>query len=126
MAEDDIEATRIAELEVDNRRLRRLLDQRNAPGELRHRLRNTVAMLRTIIRRSAETERDLEAYVGHLEDRLDTLVRAQAAADEHGSVELHKLLSDELAHGSPVLRPAIVILPLPSLGFMMRKNFRHF
>jgi len=75
MAEDKTEATRIAELEADNRRLRQLPDQRNAPGELRHRLRSTVAVLRTIIRRSAQTERDSEAYLGHLEDRLDALAR---------------------------------------------------
>ncbi|MBT2245034.1 MULTISPECIES: sensor histidine kinase [Sphingobium] len=89
---------RISELEADNRRLRRLLDTRDAPGELRHRLRSTVAMLRTIIRRTAETERDFDAYVGHLEDRLDALMRAQAAADDNGSVSLHHLLADELAH----------------------------
>lgn len=98
MTEDHTEAARIAELEADNRRLRGLLDQRDAPGELRHRLRNTVAMLRTIIRTSAATERDLDIYVGHLEDRLDALARAQAAADDHGTVELHTMLADELLH----------------------------
>ncbi len=88
--------TRIAELEADNRRLRRLLDERDAPCELRHRLNSTLAMLRVIIRKSAETERDLEAYVGHLEDRVDAVARAQAAADARGSVDLHGLLADEL------------------------------
>ena len=58
----NIEPDRIAELEADNRRLRRLLDQRDAPGELRHRLNSTLAMLRVIIRKSAETNRDLHAY----------------------------------------------------------------
>ncbi|MFZ5737594.1 MAG: HWE histidine kinase domain-containing protein [Pseudomonadota bacterium] len=94
---DDTPA-RIAELEADNRRLRRLLDQRDAPGELRHRMRSTMAMLRTIIRKSAGTQRDLDAYVGHLEDRLDALMRAQAVADEQGTIDLHKLMSDELLH----------------------------
>jgi two-component sensor histidine kinase len=97
MIEDD-PAARIAELEADNRRLRRLLDQRDAPGELRHRLQSTLAMLRVIIRKSAETERDLDAYVGHLEDRLDALARAQAAADSRASVDLHGLVADELHH----------------------------
>jgi len=96
MPEDHAAATRIAELERDNQRLRRLLDQRDAPGELRHRLRGFVAMLRVMIRRSAATERDLEAYVGHLEDRLDALVRAQAVADERGSLDFHGLIADEL------------------------------
>ncbi|MCQ0989069.1 HWE histidine kinase domain-containing protein [Jiella marina] len=89
--------TRLAELEADNRRLRRLLDQRDAPGELRHRLRSTVAMLRMIIRKSTETERDIEMYVGHVEDRMDALARAQAQADESGGVDLHKLIADELS-----------------------------
>lgn len=87
---------RVSELEADNSRLRRLLDQRDAPGELRHRLHNTLAMLRTIIRRSAETERHLDSYVAHIEDRLDALARAQAAADERGAVSLHALIVDEL------------------------------
>lgn len=98
MSESIDAVERMAELEVDNRRLRRLLDQQNAPGELRHRLRNTLAMLRTVIRKSALTAHDFEAYIGQLEDRLDAVARAQVAADEHGSVELHKLLADELFH----------------------------
>lgn len=98
MALDGSEAARIAELEADNKRLRRLLDQRDAPGELRHRLRTTVAMLRIIIRKSAHTPRTIDDYVGHLEDRLDALARAQGAADEHGSVALHMLLADELLY----------------------------
>jgi two-component sensor histidine kinase len=97
MTEND-GAERITELEADNRRLRRLLDQQDAPGELRHRLHSTLAMLRIIIRKSAETKRDLESYVAHLEDRLEALARAQAAADVRGAVDLHALLSDELLH----------------------------
>ena len=87
-----------ADLEAVNRRLRGLLDQADAPGELRHRLRSTLAMLRVIIRKSAETKRDVESYAAHLEDRLDAVARAQTAADENGAVELHGLLADELLH----------------------------
>lgn len=88
--------TSIAELEADNRRLRRLLDQRDAPGELRHRLQSTLAMLRIIIRKSAETNRNLDAYVNHLEDRVAAVARAQGAADERGMVDLRDLFLDEL------------------------------
>jgi two-component sensor histidine kinase len=98
MTQDTNDRGRVAELEADNRRLRRLLDQRDAPGELRHRLHSTVALLRMIIRRSAETQRDLESYAGHIEDRLDALARAQTAADERGVVGLQKLVADELLH----------------------------
>lgn len=93
-ATDDAE--RIAELVQDNTRLRRLLDQRDAPGELRHRLRGTLALLRTIIRRTANTGRGSADYVAHLEDRLDAIARAQAAADQHGEVDLRAMLADEL------------------------------
>ena len=96
MSDDAVAAARIAELEADNRRLRRLLNKLGAPIELRHRLRNTIAILRSIIRKSAETSGDLETYVAHIEDRLDALARAQAAADEHGSIDLHSILADEL------------------------------
>ncbi len=99
---DDALVTRIAQLEADNHRLRRLLDQQDAPGELRHRLRSTVALLRMIIRKSAESRTDLDAYMGLLEDRLDAIARVQAIADEEGVIELQKLLTDELLHYRPL------------------------
>lgn len=95
-SEDD--DRRIAALEADNRRLRRLLDQQDAPAELRHRLRSTLALLRMIIRKSAGTPRDMEDYVAHLEDRLDAVMRALATADAHGNVALRALIEDELEH----------------------------
>lgn len=121
---DSPETTYVADLEADNRRLRRLLDQRDAPGELRHRLQSTLAMLRIIIRKSAETSRDLDAYVGHLEDRLDALARAQSAADQAGGVELHRLLADELFHygaeeGERVFLAGPVIHLRPRAGQVM-------
>lgn len=96
MKED--EALRIAELEADNARLRQLLDQRDAPGELRHRLRSTLYMLRSTIRKSAEKRRNLSSYVAHLEDRLEALTRAQSAADETGGVDLHSMVAGELLY----------------------------
>ncbi len=92
----DTGAKHIAELEEDNGRLRQLLDQRDTPGELRHRLRSTLSLLRAVVRRSADAGRDLSDYVAHLEDRLDAIVRAQALADQHGEVNLLTLLVDEL------------------------------
>jgi two-component sensor histidine kinase len=85
----DAQAARVAELEADNARLRRLLEERDAPGKLRHRLRNTLAMLRVVVRRSAETRDGLDAYVAHLEDRIAAIARAQEAADRRGEVDLH-------------------------------------
>lgn len=111
--------TRIAELEADNHRLRRLLDQHDAPGELRHRLRSTVALLRLIIRKSAESRTELDAYMGLLEDRLDAIARAHSIADEQGVIELHKLLADELLHYRP-LDGVRVALSGPELALQPR------
>jgi two-component sensor histidine kinase len=86
----------LASLKADNRRLRALLDAQDAPGELRHRLRSTLSLMRSIIRRSAETNRDLPSYVAHLEDRMDAIARAQATADAQGVIDLHGMLSEEL------------------------------
>lgn len=99
---DDQSTIRIAALEADNTRLRRLLDQQDAPGELRHRLRGTVALLRMIIRKSAESRADLDSYMGLLEDRLDAIARVQTIADEQGAIAIQKLLTDELLHYRPL------------------------
>lgn len=86
----------LAEVKGDNARLRQFLDQRNAPSELRHRQRNTFAMLRMLIRSSSEPARDLETYVLHLEDRLDAIARVQAAIDILGQVDLAEIIGSEL------------------------------
>lgn len=91
----DERTARIAELEADNARLRRLLDEGDAPGELRHRLRGTLALMRNVIREAARTRDDVETYATHLEDRLDALTRVQAAVDLGGEVDLHALIADE-------------------------------
>ncbi|MFC0242383.1 HWE histidine kinase domain-containing protein [Rhodopseudomonas telluris] len=92
----------IASLQADNARLRRLLDQRNLSGEFRYRLRRTVALLRTIIRKSAASRRDVDSYMGLLEDRLDAIVRVQSMVDEQDAVEIQKLLTEELMHYRPL------------------------
>lgn len=93
---NNVDKARIEQLEADNRRLRRLHEQHDVPGELRHRLRSTLAVLRTIIRRSSLTASSVENYAAHLEDRLDAIARVQSLADENGTISLHKLVSDEL------------------------------
>lgn len=86
----------LAELRSDNARLRRLLDERDAPGELRHRQRNSLAMLRMLVRASGEFGREREDYVRHLEDRLDAIARVQAAIDAFGRPELGSVIANEL------------------------------
>ncbi len=110
---------RIRELEQDNRRLRRSLDMRDAPRELRHRLRSTFALLSAIIRKSAQTPRDQASYANHLEDRLDAIARTQALADQYGEVSLHTILSEELLKYN-ALESDRVVLSGPQLSLWPR------
>lgn len=89
-------ADRLAALEADNHRLRRLLDEAGVTDSLRHALRDTMALLRTIVRRSSETAIDVESYVAHLEGRIDSLMRMRARTDAFGEADLHLLVSEEL------------------------------
>ncbi|SDN68588.1 Two-component sensor histidine kinase, contains HisKA and HATPase domains [Methylobacterium phyllostachyos] len=89
-------AERLAALEADNARLRRLLDEGGMPDSLRHGMRNTMAMMRTVLHRSAESSADVETYVAHLDGRFGAIARVQAATDTFGDADLHTLISDEL------------------------------
>lgn len=97
MTQDNQDA-RIAELEAENRRLRRFLDEKGLPAEQRHQVRNTLAMLRAIIRRSAETADTVETYAAHLDGRLDAIARVLGALMRSvpEGVALHTLIADEL------------------------------
>jgi len=89
-------AERLAALEADNARLRRQLDAAGLPDGLRHGMRNTMAMMRTVMHRSAERTADVESYVAHLDGRFGAVMRVQAATDAFGEADLHTLISDEL------------------------------
>ena len=91
-------AARIRQLESDNARLRRALERQGVSTELRHQVRNTLAMVRAILRRSAETNHSVADYAAHLEGRLDAILRVQTmiGGSAIGSVPLHDLVSDEL------------------------------
>lgn len=89
-------AERLALLEADNARLRRLLDGAGLPDSLRHGMRNTMAMLRTVMHRSADSAADVESYVAHLDGRFGAIMRVQAATNAFGDADLHTLISDEL------------------------------
>ncbi|MFC6788957.1 HWE histidine kinase domain-containing protein [Methylobacterium komagatae] len=87
---------RNAELEADNARLRLLLDRRDTPAELRHRLRTTLGLVRDVIQRSAEAREEASDYAAHLRDRLDAIVRMHVAIDHTGDVSLHAAIAEEL------------------------------
>jgi GAF domain-containing protein/two-component sensor histidine kinase len=47
-------------------------------AELQHRVRNILAMIRSLVDRSSPGKTDLEDYVAHLQGRIDALARTQA------------------------------------------------
>lgn len=96
MAQDHEGDVRLAKLEADNARLRRLLDAGGASDGLRHGLRDTMAMLRAVLRLSADTAESVDSYATHLEGRLDAFARARVSLDMVGEINLHSLISDEL------------------------------
>lgn len=72
-------------------------------AELQHRVRNTLAIVRSIARRSAETSESVEEYASHLEGRISALARAQSALTRSPDsvIDLQNLVLDELvAHGT--------------------------
>ncbi len=91
-------AARIEQLEADNARLRHLLARQDVGMELRHQVRNTLATVRAVIRRSAEIDGTVDDYAAHLEGRLDAILRVQGTMTR-GAIEgadLYGLLSSEL------------------------------
>lgn len=72
-------------------------------AELQHRTRNTLAVIRSIARRTAENSTSVEQMLAHFQGRLDAFSRVQAAVTRSvdGEVELKSLVEDELvAHAA--------------------------
>jgi two-component system, chemotaxis family, CheB/CheR fusion protein len=72
--------------------------QRLLLAELQHRVRNTLGVVRSIARRSAETSTSVEEYASHLDGRLNAFARTQAMVtrDPEGGVDLGYLVVEEL------------------------------
>lgn len=100
----------IEELAADNRRLRQLLDERHLPSELRHRQRSTLALLRAVVQQGQHQSPDVEAYAGHLLDRLDAIAWAQSTADDRGDVDFHTLIAERLRHFNVHEGPTVQLL----------------
>ena len=77
--------------------------QRLLLAELQHRVRNTLAVVRSIARRTGETSESVEDYAMHLDGRLDALARTQALVtrDPQAGIDLEYLVAEELlAHAA--------------------------
>lgn len=72
-------------------------------SELQHRVRNTLAVVRSITRRTAATSETVEDYAMHLEGRIESFARTQTMATRapDNGVNLEELVRDELlAHAA--------------------------
>ncbi|MBV9556183.1 MAG: sensor histidine kinase, partial [Pseudolabrys sp.] len=67
-------------------------------AELQHRVRNTLAVVRSIARRTADNSSSVEDYRAQLDGRLDAFSRVQAMVtrDPAGGVDLEYIVSEEL------------------------------
>ena len=68
-------------------------------AELQHRVRNVLAMVRSIIRRTASPDMTAEQMAGQLQGRIDALARTQALltrAIERRGVDLENMVREEL------------------------------
>lgn len=77
--------------------------QRTLLAELQHRVRNTLAVVRSIARRTADTSDTVDDMSSHLQGRLDAFARVQAVVTRNPEkgVDLASLIEDELlAHAA--------------------------
>ncbi len=102
--------------------------QRLLLSELQHRVRNTLGVVRSIARRSAQTSGTVEEYSAHLDGRLNAFARTQALVtrDPEGGVDLEYLVAEELmaynAREGEQVRisgPSIRLQPKPAETFAL-------
>ncbi|HEY0629714.1 MAG TPA: PAS domain S-box protein [Sphingomicrobium sp.] len=77
--------------------------ERMLVAELQHRVRNTLAVIRSIVRRTANTADSVEEFEQNLDGRLSSFARTQAyvTRDFEGSMDLEMIVRDELlAHAA--------------------------
>jgi two-component sensor histidine kinase len=76
----------------------RLQHQQRTSADLQHRLRNNLALIRSIVRRSSETAESAEEFAVHLEGRIAALARTQGSLAAAGlaGVEFEDLVRTEL------------------------------
>lgn len=67
-------------------------------GDLQHRARNILTVVRSVFSRTVEGERPIEEVAEHFRGRLDSLARAQVVLEQNpeGRIDLENLIRDEL------------------------------
>lgn len=77
--------------------------QRLLFAELQHRVKNVLAVVRSIVGHTVETSSSLEDFASHFDGRLNALARTQASLARHGGdgVDLEELIAEELLSHAP-------------------------
>ncbi|HTI67266.1 MAG TPA: CheR family methyltransferase [Caulobacteraceae bacterium] len=67
-------------------------------GELQHRVKNILAVVRSIANRTLDTSETLEEFAAHFDGRLRALARTQGVLSRHaeGEIELEEIVREEL------------------------------
>ncbi len=94
-------------------------------GELQHRVRNTLAIVRTLASRTAETSQTAEEMVMKLTGRLDAFARVQSAVTRNpsGGMELSTIIAGEFL-ANAVKEGDRLTLDGPSITFNFRSAER--
>lgn len=84
---------------------------RQLGDELQHRIRNMLAVIRSILRRTLETSPNPEEFIHHFEGRLEAIGRYQTrgVGGQRRSIELEDIIRDELLPTRCLDTPACVI-----------------
>jgi two-component sensor histidine kinase len=79
-------------------------------AELQHRVRNILAMMRSVIRRASRSKTDVKDFVQHLEGRINAMARTQALLTRAPgqNVDLEDMIRDELLAQAADDRKAVV------------------
>ncbi|MGJ4889690.1 sensor histidine kinase [Bradyrhizobium sp. HKCCYLRH3099] len=77
-------------------------DEKLLRAELQHRVRNLLAVIRSIIRRTGDSSDNVEDFASHLEGRIAALSRVQTVVtrDPLAGFDLAELIADELRAGA--------------------------
>jgi len=99
MTDGDVSRTHADTLQDSEERLKESLrHQRFLFAELQHRVRNTLAIIRSIVRRTAESSESVEDFANHLDGRIGAISRVQLAVTRDPLIgfDLAQLISEEL------------------------------
>ena len=99
MVDEHGRVRRIGGIGRDITALKLALDrQERLLAELQHRVRNTLAVIRSIVRRTAENSETVEDFANHLDGRIGAFSRVQVAVtrDPLAGFDVAELISEEL------------------------------